>query len=114
MATAVSEAQDLQPGKVFRLMQGDRFLELSPVVANKAAPENWVLQKLTPADAIPVYIGDDDKDEEAFAPVLAAGGYAVRVTSEAVKTSAPCRSRTIPGACLDKRNTGYAQNVRIY
>ena len=88
MAEAVSEALDLQPGKVFRLMQGDRFLELSPVVANKATSVKWVMEKLTPADALPVYIGDDDKDEEAFTPVLAAGGYAVRVAANAVETSA--------------------------
>jgi len=94
MAAARAEARALDFGEDFRLLGGDRFLELAPRAASKSAAVGWVLRELTPPGAVSVYLGDDDKDEEAFVTVLAAGGYAVRVSAEPTETLARFR---LPG-----------------
>jgi trehalose 6-phosphate phosphatase len=91
MAAARVAVQELSPGIHFQLKDGDRFLELVPSIANKAISVQWMLEELTPKDALVVYIGDDDKDEEAFSPVLAAGGYAIRVANKSIETHAQYR-----------------------
>ena len=88
MAAARIEAQGIQAGDIIRLQGNDRFLELAPRVSNKAATVQWILDEITPDDALIIYLGDDDKDEEAFSAVLAAGGWAVRVTAEPTITRA--------------------------
>ncbi len=91
MAAANQAALGLEPGASFRLLGGDRFLELAPLAASKTAAVQWVLEKMTPPDALPVYLGDDDKDEEAFETLLQAGGYAVRVSAAPTETRAQFR-----------------------
>lgn len=82
MKAARSAAQELLPGSDFRLSVNERFLELAPSTANKAVAVQWILNELTPQNALSLYFGDDDKDEEGFIPVIESGGYAVRVTTK--------------------------------
>ena len=91
MAAARNEACALDFGEDFRLLGGDRFLELAPRAAGKSAAVRRVLREMTPPGALCVYLGDDDKDEEAFETVLAAGGHAVRVSARPVETLARFR-----------------------
>ncbi len=91
LAAASDIVEFIKPGKDFRLCKGDSFLELVPRAANKHEAVQWVLNEVTPAGALIVYLGDDDKDEEAFSAVLSAGGIAVRVSSKPVKTLAQYR-----------------------
>ncbi|PKO02990.1 MAG: trehalose-phosphatase [Chloroflexi bacterium HGW-Chloroflexi-5] len=79
---AQSVSQELLIHSSFRLSVNERFLEFAPITANKAVAVQWILKELTPENALSVYFGDDDKDEEGFLPVIESGGYAVRVTSE--------------------------------
>jgi trehalose 6-phosphate phosphatase len=88
LTAAYEEAQDLLLDARFRLLKGDRFLEFAPCAANKSQAVRWVIKALTPKHATVIYIGDDDKDEEAFSVVLASGGFAVRVTTDPIKTRA--------------------------
>jgi trehalose 6-phosphate phosphatase len=50
----------------------------------------YILERYPFADAKPLYLGDDDKDEEAFGVVKAHGGIAVLVTAEPQDTQADC------------------------
>ncbi|NLF52024.1 MAG: trehalose-phosphatase [Leptolinea sp.] len=72
----------------FRVIQGYRFLEYAPVVANKSKAVRKVLDEFTPGDAMIIYIGDDDKDEEAMEVVIDSGGYGIKVSSKPEKSRA--------------------------
>lgn len=76
---ARSAAERLLPAAGYRLLGGDRFLEVTPAVAHKGWAVRWLLNTRPLADALPVYFGDDDKDELAFAEILAWGGLAIAV-----------------------------------
>jgi len=45
---------------------GDRFLEVAPAATHKGQTVDWLLDQIRDPSALPVYFGDDDKDEEAF------------------------------------------------
>ncbi|WP_376792471.1 trehalose-phosphatase [Thermoflexus sp.] len=63
----------------FRILTGDRFLEVAPAAAHKGQAVDWVLDQIRNPNALPVYFGDDDKDEEAFAVVRRRGGIPIGV-----------------------------------
>ncbi|MBI5290666.1 MAG: trehalose-phosphatase [Chloroflexi bacterium] len=63
----------------FRILGGDRFLEVAPAAAHKGHTVEWLLDQIHAAGALLVYFGDDDKDEEAFAVIRQGGGIAVGV-----------------------------------
>jgi trehalose 6-phosphate phosphatase len=79
LAAARSVAERLLPAAGYRLLGGDRFLEVAPAVAHKGWAVRWLLNIRPLAEALPVYLGDDDKDELAFAEVHAWGGLAIAV-----------------------------------
>ncbi len=88
LQAARAELDGLKPGEDFRLLGGHQFLELAPRAAHKGLAVGWVLDNQSPADAFPVYIGDDDKDEEAFEVIAARGGAAIKVGAESQPTRA--------------------------
>ncbi len=99
----------------FRVIRGHRFLEYAPVLANKSMAVRKVLNELTPGDAMAIYIGDDDKDEEAMEVVIEAGGFGIKVSLSDEKTPAQFTIRDPSGvrlwlrslysACRDKANS---------
>lgn len=88
LAKARITALDLMTGKTFRLSEGDLFLEIAPERARKSIAVQKILDEYTPDHSSIIYIGDDDKDEEAFHTVQSRGGIAVRVAGTAVISSA--------------------------
>jgi trehalose 6-phosphate phosphatase len=74
----------------FRVLGGHKFLEIGPKLAHKGQTVQYLLERYPFADAKPLYLGDDDKDEEAFGVVKAHGGIAVLVTAEPQDTQADC------------------------
>ncbi len=74
-------ASRLMPADRCRLLGGDRFLEVAPAAAHKGEAVEWLLDHGGLTDALPVYFGDDDKDEEAFATVRQRGGIPIGVGS---------------------------------
>ena len=80
--------EEIMPSEGFRLSGNERFLEIAPIKANKAEAVKLVLSKMTPSNALVFYFGDDDKDEEAFRPVLDAGGFTIRIMKAPVQTKA--------------------------
>lgn len=75
----------------FRVLGGDRFLEVGPALANKGRAVEHLLGAFPWPDALPVYVGDDDKDEEAFRVIQANGGLAVVVAAASRPTRAGYR-----------------------
>jgi trehalose 6-phosphate phosphatase len=62
-----------------QLVGGHRFLEISPTLAHKGETVAWMLEKFPLPEALLVYLGDDDKDEQAYAVIHAEGGACVLV-----------------------------------
>lgn len=74
------QALEQQPlGDRFRILGGHRFLEIAPRLASKREAVVYLLDQYPFPDAGLLYIGDDDKDEEAFPVIQAGGGIAVKV-----------------------------------
>jgi trehalose 6-phosphate phosphatase len=80
MGQAQRAAKDLLPAGLFRMLPGRRFLEVAPVVAHKGETIAFLLREFPWPEARCVYIGDDDKDEEAFDAIHACGGATVWVS----------------------------------
>jgi trehalose-phosphatase len=77
--------------EVFRVLGGHKFLEFGPRLAHKGQTVAYLLDRYPWPGALPLYLGDDDKDEEAFGVIKARGGIAIRVASEPCETQADCR-----------------------
>jgi trehalose-phosphatase len=63
----------------FRLLGGHKFLELAPRLASKKETVAYLLNQYPLPNARLIYLGDDDKDEEAFPLVHALQGAAIKV-----------------------------------
>ena len=73
---------------LFRILGGHKFLEASPKAANKGETIRFLLDQYPPNERLPIYIGDDDKDEEAFQAVKQSAGIPILVTDEPRKSHA--------------------------
>lgn len=78
-------------GRVFRIIGGHKFLEAGPLLANKGSALEYFLERFPAGDAELVYVGDDDKDEEAFKVVNQHGGTAIVVSREPRQSYAALR-----------------------
>jgi len=79
------------PEEHFRILGGHKFLEAAPLLAHKGRTVEYLLENFPILDAQLVYIGDDDKDEEAFEVILERGGVAIKVVNSA-HASQPTRA----------------------
>lgn len=86
-----AEAIEKGPQDQFRLLGGHKFLEIGPKIAHKGRTVAYLLDRYPVSDAIPLYLGDDDKDEEAFEVVRHRGGIAIVVRAEPQETRAQYR-----------------------
>jgi trehalose 6-phosphate phosphatase len=75
----------------FRLLGGHKYLEIGPELSHKGRNVEYLLEHCPWPGALPLYLGDDDKDEEAFGVIQAHGGTAILVAREARDTQADCR-----------------------
>jgi trehalose-phosphatase len=89
VATAVARA-GTHPD-LFRILGGHKFLEIGPALAHKGKTVDYLLEWYPWPDALPLYVGDDDKDEEAFSVIHAHGGLAVKVCEQPCDTDADAR-----------------------
>ncbi len=77
--------------KLFRILGGHKFLEVSPIAANKGNTIQFLLEQFSAGECLPIYIGDDDKDEEAFQVIKQNGGVAIYVSQEPRESYADLR-----------------------
>jgi len=76
---------------IFRILGGEKFLEVGPKAANKGASIEYLMNRYPLKGALLTYIGDDDKDEEAFAVINQHKGIAVVVSETERNTYASLR-----------------------
>lgn len=88
--TARQTLRGAPPGR-FRILGGDRFLELGPTIAHKGETIRYLLDAYAWPGALPVFLGDDDKDEEAFEVIDEVGGLALVVAATPRPSRAVCR-----------------------
>lgn len=75
------QAQPFTAQAGLQLLGGHKFLELCPLAADKGAALAHILAVDPFPGALPVFIGDDDKDERAFDMVKSLGGEAVVIAA---------------------------------
>jgi len=82
LSAARREATDVISQEVFCLLGGHKFLEVAPKLAHKGRTVAYLLDRYAWPGAVPVYLGDDDKDEAAFDVIQGRGGIAGLVARE--------------------------------
>jgi trehalose 6-phosphate phosphatase len=90
--TAEAKAQRVIQGENnFRILGGEKFLEVAPKLADKAQSLEFLTKQMNIGDSLLVYIGDDDKDEAAFRVIAAKNGISIKVCQHPCPTVAPLR-----------------------
>ncbi len=79
VSQARAVARELVASGPFRILEGERFLEVAPMEADKGATADWLLTQYPIEHDLPVSFGDDNKDEGVFEVVQRHGGYAIGV-----------------------------------
>jgi trehalose 6-phosphate phosphatase len=75
-------APALSRPEIFRVLGGYKFLEVGPAQAGKGAAIEYLFNRYPFPGAFPVFLGDDDKDEDGFQVVRQRGGLAVLVAAQ--------------------------------
>jgi trehalose 6-phosphate phosphatase len=91
LAQARRQADEVAAEGPFRVLGGHKFLEIGPQLAHKGRTVDYLLDRHPWTGALPLYVGDDDKDEEAFGVIQSRGGLAVVVSAEPRETQADLR-----------------------
>lgn len=99
LTAAHQAAERLVSGTIFRMLIGQRFLEVGSSLTNKGETVLYLLRHFPLPEALPVILGDDERDEEAFEVVKDLGGFAVQVGCSHSPTVADKRLKT-PQQCL--------------
>jgi trehalose 6-phosphate phosphatase len=91
LSNAVPEAEESATLDSLRVIGGLKFIELGPLIANKGITIDFLLERFRWPGAALVYIGDDDKDEDAFKVIKSHGGATIVVAREPRPTKADFR-----------------------
>ncbi len=96
----LAQAKELSASQIdldlFRNLGGHKFLETSPKKANKGNTIHYLLDQFPAGECLPIYIGDDDKDEEAFQVIQQRGGVAIKVAEKPRMSHAELRLQNPP------------------
>ncbi len=91
LSSAWASIDKLASSNEFRVLHSQRFLEVGPAIARKDHTVDYVLDRFVWPGALPVYLGDDDQDEDAFAVIKAHHGVAFLVAALQRTTLADAR-----------------------
>jgi trehalose 6-phosphate phosphatase len=80
-----------QERQELKILGGHKFLEICPATGNKGETVAYILEEYPWPGALPVYLGDDDKDEAAFQVIAAHQGIPIRVGPHLDDSVAQCR-----------------------
>ena len=72
----------------FHMKSTHNFIEICPPKADKGVAVEFILNTEKFNDALPIFIGDDPRDEDAFAVVQSIGGVGIVVTEKDRETKA--------------------------
>jgi trehalose 6-phosphate phosphatase len=78
-------------GEHLQKIHSYRFLEIGPNNADKGHALRYLFDNFHWKNSIPIYIGDDDKDEEAFRVINEHNGFSILVSKEMRETHAKHR-----------------------
>jgi trehalose 6-phosphate phosphatase len=92
--TARNAALDMVDLGAYRILGGHKFLEVGPQMADKGRTIVDLLQQFPWINALPIYIGDDDKDEAAFQAIKPYGGTSILVARDPRESAADYRLET--------------------
>ncbi|MDD5371535.1 MAG: trehalose-phosphatase [Anaerolineaceae bacterium] len=85
-STVLASAQRIANGAVdhdqLKVLGGSRLVEVVPGNADKGKTVRYLWQRYPLSGAVPVYIGDDDKDEAGFQVVEDLGGMTILVARD--------------------------------
>jgi trehalose-phosphatase len=91
LQTAQLFLSEAKVGDDFVVLGGHKFLEICPISGNKGETVRYLLSEYPWPGAILVYMGDDDKDEEAFGVIKEFGGVTIQVILLGVDSQADCQ-----------------------
>lgn len=80
IAQAADAAHQIVDRGSFRILGGYKFIEVAPVIADKGQSVSTLLTRFSWPGAKILYLGDDDKDEEAFKVILKQSGIPILVS----------------------------------
>jgi len=89
-AEAALRAECQRMGEEFEVQRGKSVMELKPTGHHKGTVVATFLEEPPFRGRVPVFIGDDVTDEDAFSVVVERGGHAIRV-GDLTATHATCR-----------------------
>jgi trehalose-phosphatase len=72
----------------FHLKSTHNFIEICPPKADKGVSVEYIFNSEGFEEALPIFIGDDPRDEDAFAAVQSMGGVGIIVTEKDRETTA--------------------------
>jgi trehalose-phosphatase len=75
-------------GEHLQKIHSYRFLEVGPNNADKGHALKYLFDEFHWENSIPIYMGDDDKDEDAFQVINQYGGHSILVSRGARETTA--------------------------
>jgi len=76
LSSALKLAKDISMESEMKILGGNKFLEFAPALADKGKTVTFLLAEAPQGQVLPIFIGDDDKDELAFPVVQDHGGFA--------------------------------------
>lgn len=91
LSSARAQARSTLSTTDLHFLGGHKFLEVIPASIDKGKTIQHLLDFDPFPDALPIYVGDDDKDEKAFSAIKMNGGLGILVAEQARKTEADCR-----------------------
>ncbi len=86
LEAAATVARAYLDQKTLQIIGGHKFLEIGPRVASKGETVTYLLRHYPWDGAIPIYLGDDDKDEAAFAVIADCGGIPILIAEQPRET----------------------------
>lgn len=86
----IKTANEIDIPKGFILQGNDHFVELCPPTAEKGNTVKYLMDQTDQKNSLPVFIGDDDRDESAFEAIEKLGGIGVLISDSPRKSYASC------------------------
>ena len=91
LSNARSIASTIAPDKYFKILGGYKFIEIAPLKADKANSTKYLLDQFSVPNQLPIFMGDDDKDEAAFSVIYSAGGLPILISKKPRQSKALIR-----------------------
>lgn len=105
MAPALAQVADdvtariiARAGDELRRLKGSMVFEIAPRAASKGAAVSTILSDRPFRGRPPIYLGDDEADEEAFQRVNELGGLSIQVGCRLAESSARARLESVDAA----------------